>query len=284
VVVWTRPLLLVPVLLCGCVAHGVDRNTIQERLNDGSLQTSDTSVAEVRGLKPQLQFPCRIAVYMKPGEHDWRWSPEDKAAMLQWGEVLKHEGIASDVFTLPDLLVSDGKADVKGLRLAAARCGADALLVIHGAAQTDSYKNFATVFDLTIVGGYVIPASHRDSLFAIEAVLLDVDNGYIYTAVQAEGEGKIIRPTFVIDDKDAVAKAKAKALAQFGQEVLAHMRALAATPPSLRVISYGTLQTDDAKPKVPVVPKVGPALDLLPIGALGSGTVPAGGVTIPKSP
>ncbi len=274
--VWKFVPFVVPFLMMGC-AQGMDRNALHERLNDGSLQTSDAGIADVRGLKPQLQFPCRIALYLKPGQHDWRWTPEDKAAMQQWAAELKREGIASDVFPLPELVVnnSDGKTDVKGLRLAAARCGADALFVIHGAAQTDSYKNFATVLDLTIIGGYVIPSSHRDSLFMIEGVLIDVDNGYIYTAVQAEGEGKIIRPSFVIEDKDAVAKGKAKALKQFGNEVMNHMRALAATPPSQRVINYANIQTDEPKPK-PFSNLV-----LLPGGLLSAGGL-TNGITIPK--
>ena len=223
-------LFLLP-LLCGC-AQGFNHQALQERLHDSSFQSPDADVKEVRGLKPQLQFPCRVAVYLKPsGDRDWRWTPEDKAALEQWAGPLKQEGIAADVFPLPEILVKDAKADVKELRLAAAKCGADALFVIHGAAQTDSYKNFAAVFNLTVVGGYVVPGSHKDSLFMIEGVLVDVNNGYVYTGIQAEGEGKIIRPTFVIEEKDAVAKAKARAVAQFGDEALKRMRTLAATPP-----------------------------------------------------
>ncbi len=262
---WKPLLVVVPVLLSGCT-YGVTRNAIQERLNDGSLQTSDTAISDIRGLKPQLQFPCRIALYLKPGQSDWRWTPEDKAAMQQWAAELKREGIASDVFPLPDLLVStnDGKTDVKALRLAAARCGADALFVVHGASQTESHQNFAAVFDLTIVGGFVIPASHRDSLFRIEGVLLDVDNGFIYTTVQAEGEGKIMRPTFVIEDKDAVEKAKVKALQQFGAGLLNQMRILATTPPSQRVHNARSVQTDDPRPKPKPIPAVMPAAATAP--------------------
>ena len=105
------------------------------------------------------------------------------------------------------------------------------LLAVHGAAQTDSYKNFAAILDLTIVGGYVVPGSHKDSLFMIEGCLLDVDNGYIYTGAQAEGVGKIIRPTFLVEEKDAVARAKTKAVAQFGDELLRRIRSLAGRPP-----------------------------------------------------
>ncbi len=234
---WTRLPLILPVLLGGCT-QGFDRSTQRERINDGSLQ-SDATIADARTVQPQLRFPCRIAVYLRPNERDWRWTPEDKAAMQHWGAALVGEGIASDVFPLPELvLAAEGKtADTKALRLAAARCGADALFVVYGAAQTESYKNAASVFDVTLVGGFVVPSKHRDALFAIEGVLLDVDNGYIYTGAQAEGEGKIIRPTFLVEDKDAIAKAKAKALRQFGDEFLRRMRALAASPPVPRPAS-----------------------------------------------
>ena len=277
-------------LLAGCEGYGAPsfRSYTHERLNDGSLQTTDTAIANVRGLKPQLQFPCRIAIYLKPGEHEWRWTPDDKTAMLKWANELKQAGIASDVFALPDLVANaDGKTDVRALRIAAARCGADVLFVIHGAVQTEGHKNLASVFDLTIVGGFIIPASHRDSLFTIEGILLDVDNGYIYTAVQAEGEGKIMRPTFVIEDKDAVDRAKFKALELFGGEVLAHMRALTATPPSPRVYNYANIQTDDPKPKavakkpVESAPVAKNPAELPKVNA-ESEVIPANGIILPK--
>jgi rhombotail lipoprotein len=215
--------LLLPIL-CGC-ANGFDRAALRERLNDGSLQMTDQDIAAARAMKPQLRFPCRIAVYLKPGYNEWRWSHEDRAAMEAWANTLKQEGIASEVFPIPEMLA--GKGDVKELRLAAAKCGADVLFLIHGAAQTDSYKIPASVFNLTVVGGYIIPGSHKDTLFMMEGVLLDVDNGYIYTAVQAEAVGKIIRPTFVIEDKDAITSARTKAVAEFGTEVVKRMRTMA---------------------------------------------------------
>ena len=221
--------LLTPVLLAGC-ASGFDRVALQERLNDGTLQMPDKAIAEVRGTMPQLKLPCRVAVYLKPSnESDWRWTPDDKAAMESWAATLKAEGVASEVLPLPEMLTSR-TAELKDLRLAAARCGADVLLVVHGASQTDSYKNPAAVLNLTIAGGYLVPASHKDSLFLMEGCLFDVDNGYIYTGVQAEGVGKIVRPTFLVASKDSVAIAKTRAVTQFGEELLRRMRNLTGKP------------------------------------------------------
>jgi rhombotail lipoprotein len=225
----TRPLLLAA-LLCGCHATGFDRDALRERLNDGTVQSPDAAIADARAARPQLKFPCRVAVYLKPpGVGDWRWTPEDKAAMETWAAALKQEGVVSEVIPLPEMLA--GKGDLKELRLAAAKCGADVLFVVRGADQTDKYLNAMAVLNLTVVGGYVVPASHRDSLFMMEGLLVDVDNEYVYAGVQAEGVGKIVRPTFLVEDKDAVSRAKAKAVAQFGDEVLRRMRALAGRDP-----------------------------------------------------
>jgi rhombotail lipoprotein len=236
--------LVVLVFLCGC-ANGFDRAALQERLNDGLVQTNDQDIAAARALKPQLRFPCRMAIYLKPGDHEWRWTHEDRMAMETWAYALKKEGIASEVFPLPEMLTGKG-SDVKELRLAAAKCGADVLFVIHGAAQTDSYKNFASVLNLTVVGGYVVPGSHKDSLFMMEGMLLDVDNGFIYTGVQAEGVGKIIRPTFIIEEKDAIAQAKTKAIAEFGNEVLQRLRRMAAGPPLIADANWKGITVPDA--------------------------------------
>ncbi len=221
-----KAFLLVPILVAGC-AHGFDRAALQERLTDGSLQVSDAAITEARSMKPQLKLPCRVAYYLNPaGRGDWRWTPDDRAVLEPLAAALVKDGIAADVFPLPEMLTGE-KPNFKDLRVAAAKCGADVLLVINGAAQTDSYKNPASMLYLTIVGGYVVPGSHVDALFLMEGCLFDVDNGYVYAGTQAEGEGKIIRPTFLIEEKDAISRAKTQAVARFSEELLTRMRTLA---------------------------------------------------------
>jgi hypothetical protein len=190
------------------------------------MQAGDPALTAVRSAKPQLRLPCRIAVYLKPPPGgEWRWTPEDKGALDQCVAALKKDGIVAEVFPLPEILA--GKGELKELRLAAARCGADALFLVHGASQTDSYSNAAAVLNLTVVGGYFVPSSHKDSLFTMEGVLLDVDNGYVYAAVQAEGGGKTLRPAFVSEEKDSVAMAKTRAIGAFSDELVRRMRSLA---------------------------------------------------------
>jgi hypothetical protein len=44
--------------------------------------------------------------------------------------------------------------------------------------------------------------------------------------VESEGEGSIVRPTFLVEDKAAIARAKKNALEQLGPELVRHLRSL----------------------------------------------------------
>ena len=221
-----RAVLGLSLLVASGCATGFDRGALVERLQkEGVYEVQDKEIQEVRALKPQLTFPCRIAVYLKPPSgSDWRWTAQDKEILNHSAKVLEKEGLASSIIPMSGMFAKDG--DLKHLRMEAARYGADALLVIQGVQQTDSYLNPAAVLNLTVVGGFIIPASHRDTLFLVEGVLVDVGNGCLYASVESEGEGKIVRPTFIVDEKGAINRAKKKALEELGPELVRRIRSL----------------------------------------------------------
>jgi rhombotail lipoprotein len=237
---------LLAALSVGC-AGGFHRDALQERLNDGTLQITDKDIAQARALRPQLKFPCRVACYLNPESKggNWHWTADDRAALETVGAALKKDGIASEVLLLPEMLSGKGNRDQ--LRLAAAQCGADVLFVVNGATECDRYKNPAAVFDLTVVGGYLVPSRHVDALFMVEGCLFDVDNGYVYGAVQAEGVGKIVRPTFRVEDTDAIAKAKTQAIGRLNEELLKTMTALSKSPMPVSIPSAPAPTMDPAK-------------------------------------
>lgn len=213
--------------LCGCVSTygSINRGLLESRLHHDSEKVIDKDVEKIQTLKPQIRFPCRVAVAVRAdGRGEWRWSPKDRQAMHSWGESLRKEGIASEVVFMSKMFTCGD--DLKGLRASAAKYGADALLVIAGSAATDSRLNALAILNATVVGGFVVPASHRDALFQIEGGFVDVNNGYLYAAVEAEGEGSTLAPTFVIEEKDAIEKAKLEALAAFGPALLAQLHSL----------------------------------------------------------
>lgn len=224
-----RPCLAIVFLgLAGCVAtSGFNRTLLEGRLHEETNKVTDNDIQQIQTLKPQLHFPCRIAVALQAGAGEWRWTPKDRQAMETWAAALRQEGIASDVIFMSTMFMSGDT--LKDLRASAARYGADALLLIKGAAVTDSRLNPLAVLDLTVVGGFLVPGSHRDALYKMDGGLIDVNNGYLYVSMETEGEGSTLAPTFIIEEKDAIEHAKQAALTAFGPELLLRMRNLTAS-------------------------------------------------------
>jgi rhombotail lipoprotein len=222
-----KPWWLVLVLgLSGCVmSSGFNRGLLESRLREENAKITDDDIKQIQTLKPQLHFPCRIAVALTAGG-DWRWAPKDRQALDHWDKALRDKGIASDVVFMSTMFLHGDS--LKELRAAAAKYGADALLVIKGSAATSSSMNPAAVLNVTVLGGFVVPGSHRDALFLIEGGLVDVANGYLYASMEAEGEGRTMGPTFIIEERDAIDRAKQEALTAFGPELLLRLTNLRA--------------------------------------------------------
>ena len=208
-------------LLAGCFTTGFDRSSLLTKMQAEApiFQDLDDDIAKVQALRPQMQFPCRIAAYLMPST---QWTSKEKEQIKSWGDKLKKEGSVLDFIIMTGMFAPAGtnSSNLKDARIAAAKHGADALLVLHGGYQTDSYVNPAAVLNLTIVGGYLVPASHRDVLFVVQGALLDVSNGFLFASMESEGQGKIIRPTFIAEEKAAVDLARQEAVAAFGSEFL----------------------------------------------------------------
>lgn len=221
--------------LCGCAttSSGFDRAVLQSRMHEDTVQITDEEIKQIQTIRPQLNFPCRIAVALKGDGNGWRWTGKDKQMLETWASTLRQEGIASDVIFMSSMFMQG--ETLKDLRAAAAKHGADALLVIQGGAMTESYLNPAAVFNVTVVGGYVVPGSQRDALFLIEGGLVDVNNGFLYASMESEGEGSTLAPTFIIEEKDAIDRAKHEALMRFGPEMLLRMRNLRSSNVTLAV-------------------------------------------------
>ncbi len=245
---------LIVISLSGCFARSFERTEFAMHLQQEAAPAADVAIAQAQALKPQLTFPCRVAVYLPP-RISGPWKAKEKEIVDSWATSLKQDGIVSDMFLMCDMF-TQGKEHstnptLTELRVAAARHGANALLVIQGDCEVDSGKNPAALFNLTIIGGYLIPSSHRDATVTLQGALVDVGNGFLYTSIDAEGEGSVIRPAFLVEDKPAIERAKQKALANFGPEFLKRMRNVHAT--------YSRLQIGpDPLPVVPVVAKPEP--------------------------
>jgi len=144
---------------------------------------------------------------------------------------VKRSGLAADVFFISGLTVEPGAAatELKRIRLAAARHGADAVLVIKAAGQVDDYVSPLSVFYLTIVGLWVVPGTHHDALFVVRGGLWDVRNEYLYLTAEAEGLGQRVGPVWV-RSRGAVDEARGIAMKGFQEELRKRMNTLASDP------------------------------------------------------
>jgi len=221
------------VLAAGC-SHGFDRGRIRERLAGEERQVDDDDIRAALAAKPQLRFPIKVGIVFLDDEPAARWDPRaahfrwrdgDREAMVAGLAKLRADGIVSDFFLVPADLT--GGKDLKHLRLAAAKYGADAVLVVKGAAETERYSNPLSVLYLTIVGGFLVPATHSDALFAARCALWDVGNEFLYLSAESEGTSQRLGPAFILEDGPALEAAKEDALRGIDAELLRRFAALA---------------------------------------------------------
>jgi hypothetical protein len=238
---------LAPILLlaaAGC-ASGFNRAAMQEKLWDGKPVFTDEDVRRIEQLKPQLSVPFRLAV--APPLHPGWCAPETEGEteeILAWGERLKKEGVVSEFVLIPRMLFGlkpthPHEGYLKAARAAAARCRADALLVLSSVTDVDRYVNPLAVLNLTLVGMVVVPGHHREALTILEGVVLDNRNEYLYFTASAEGTGSTIAPLANIDERDAIRRSRRQALRSFGDALAREAGRVRLVPPGPRYETPG---------------------------------------------
>jgi hypothetical protein len=226
-------ILLLALLVAGC-ATGFDRAALREELADPPTEASEEAITKALAGRPKLRLPIKVAVHLtaetyRRGRYDgelvpaesWRWTLEDRKRIETWTEKLRQAGIVSDMFVMSEMVASGH--DLEKIRLAAAKHGADAVLVVRGVVQVDRYVNPLCVLNVLVVPGWFVSASHRDALVVLKGAMWDLRHDFLYLSVDAEGKSEVCAPTFEIDAADAIEPARAEALQAFGQELVQRM-------------------------------------------------------------
>lgn len=230
---YTVLLWLSVLLLSGCAtSQGFDRGRLEQDLAAEKATVTDDEIKRVLALKPQIQFPFRLGVFLRGGEYHWRrWAKLEGAKGIEseaWVSELKATGIVSDVVFISSLTV--GKYDLKDIRMGAARHGVDTVLIVDSAYDVDRYNNFSAFLYWTIIGAYMVPGTHADALVIVKGALWDVRNEYLYLTASAEGEAKKIGPAFLLEDREAVQAARDIAIQNFGAELVKRLKNLKGIP------------------------------------------------------
>lgn len=223
--VWFLPLTVV----LGCAAAPTfDRADLRRQIERQPELVPPTKPL----VPPPLRAPITLALYFKRTEPTqdrwgqpplWTWEEADRADVRGWLAGLRAEGRIGRVIEIPDLAAW---GDPEMIRNVAKVHGADAVLVLNGAAETQRRRNPAAALYLTLVGLFVAPGTQVDSVFVATGALWDARKPHLYFTLQAEGAGRHAAPEFSVDPKTAVAEAKQRALQAFGQTCLSELRGL----------------------------------------------------------
>lgn len=208
------------ILLSACASTEMTARLAEGKGGIPTNQFSDArTVEDIRALRPQAKFPLKIAV-MPPR---WRGlSLEEREIIEKWGYDIKSLGFADSLEIVPKTLVlncndrRDRDCFLQNARTAAARMGADAILVLNDITVTDAYVNPLSILNLTIIGMWVAPAHHRESYSVYEASLFDINNGYLYAVAEGNGEHKMLRPFMYVEYDSGQHEARLEALNNVG--------------------------------------------------------------------
>lgn len=230
--VWVT--LAAALFVAGCsTSRGFDRGALKEALT--SAPATEEDIQRVLDLRPQLPRPFKLGIFFKDGAsmrsnrpqyqwHGWNWQPSDKNKMGEVGTSLQRDGIVSDAFFIsPE--ISTGE-DLKAIRLAAARQGADAVMVVSGVADVDRYNNLLGPTYALLVTPLFVPGSVADALFVSHAGLWDVRNEFLYAAAEADGQASLTRPSAFLRDEVVVSEARARSMTELATAMKQRIRNL----------------------------------------------------------
>ena len=216
---------ILALLLSGCSfsPHGIDQGALARAARVDRFPVTDADISKAVALRAQLPSSFKVAVWFRPSnpwrssEHRFDWAPEDRELIQESLRALAESGVITEVVPLADALFPD--ESVRGARFAAARQGADAVLVVTGAAGLESYSNAAALLYWTIVGLWVAPGSQTDGVCYLAASLWDVRTGFLYLAAETRGTARRRAPYMHVDELAVADEARKDAIADLAREL-----------------------------------------------------------------
>ncbi len=216
---------LILTMLAGCASsQEFDRDAMRAMFWREDTQTVAHQSPEMEIENSSPPTPFRLALYFVENDFPPRlnirkaeWIGTDKDVLANSLAPLKREGIAADIFLLTDSAIRGH--DIREIRNAAARYGADAVLIIQGIGAVDRSNNAYAALYVTVVGAYVAPGTVGESLFLIESDLWDTRVERLYATQRAEGHAQVEAAAMKLDDRAMHDLAKKSALADLGRTV-----------------------------------------------------------------
>ena len=161
---------------------------------------------EAASVEPRLTFPARIGL-ARVVNGRLTGVPEDEATIwLLLGETLGPSfGALVPISPLVAQLVAGGQQEigcydcrevVNEIRLGAARQHIDAVLVYEVHERMSSESNILAIANISVIGGFLLPTTNVTSETVVQAMLIDVMQGYPYGMAQARASNDTLTPTW----------------------------------------------------------------------------------------
>lgn len=217
-------------LVTGCAAsRGFNRDALRQSV-DSQMQVSDGQINKALALKAQLPKPFKLGIYFQEPEPatkekiSWSWTDADKQKVISAVDKFKNSGEISKSFVISPSVTS--ATDLKSLRLAAAQSGADALMIVSGVNDIDSYTTQWAWSYIAIIPAFVVPASVSDVLFITRASMWDVRNEFLYMTAESESLITKSYPAVFRTDRKQTLDAKDESLNELHKEIVKRLENL----------------------------------------------------------
>ena len=215
---------LIFLLATGCASsQGFDRATMAE-----ALFVDPTPIPESQPLASQVvhfSTPIRLGVFFV--DHDFphrqsirkvEWLSTDRDQLLRELAQLQDKHVLQEAFVLMDATLRG--EDIRGIRQAGARHGADVVLIVDGAAAVDRYNNrFAWLYP-TVIGTYLAPGTESAALVMVTGGLWAVHSDWHAPVQTVESASKLVGSAVLVEDGAALKEAKMHALHSLGKHMI----------------------------------------------------------------
>jgi len=194
----------VALLSVGCMSpRGFDRAKMLDRLS-GGIVVNDADIAETLKLRPQLEAGSKLGIHIRTpafGRYGWDSATKKKldelcASLVEYGTISTCRFV--NLFESP----SEKSGFIKTLRLAGARHGVDAVLLLDFASDYNLYSNPLAFTYPLLLTAFFVPGSTADGMCISRGTLWDVRNGFLYMSAETEATSSRTLPFALLSPRN----------------------------------------------------------------------------------
>jgi hypothetical protein len=159
---------------------------------------------------PRQPLPVRgerhLAIAQPIGNHQGQWTAGEMLSLQGWIDEMVERGIVDSGRIVPPELALTTRKDSISVLQANARgaylTGSNLLLTFTIADDYRYWPNALVVFNVTIIGMWLVPAHHRKASAAVEVTLIDPSANTVHAFARGAARDSLLRPFVYADRRD----------------------------------------------------------------------------------